>query len=158
MAIFTDKYRWNAHVVVAWFALVIKEQKQVRNVCIPVLTKTKGQRLICISSFMLIIAHPLMQKDKCLQEVIDSCTDFLWGQAVQQQLQGLHTLCHQVDAAILHWAGQEAQQTWMPQGLQVLQEIKVYIFISRKKNITQLLEDPCIRTGFTAWVQKPWQA
>lgn len=56
---------------------------------------------------MLLFAHPLVQKDKCLQEVVDACTDLLWGEAVQQQLQGLHTLCHQVDATILHRAGQE---------------------------------------------------
>lgn len=42
----------------------------------------------------LLVAHPLMQKDKCLEEVIDACTDFFWGEAVQQQLQGLHTLCY----------------------------------------------------------------
>lgn len=51
---------------------------------------------------MLPVAHPLMQKDKCLEEVIDASTDFFWGEAVQQQLQGLHTLCYQVDATILH--------------------------------------------------------
>lgn len=70
----------------------------------PVQTQTKGQTVTCISSDFLLclIAHPLVQKDKCLQEVVDSCTDFLWGEAVQQQLQGLHTLRHQVDATILH--------------------------------------------------------
>lgn len=51
---------------------------------------------------MLLFAHPLVQKDKCLQEVVDACADFLWGEVVQQQLQGLHTLCHQVDVTILH--------------------------------------------------------
>lgn len=50
-------------------------------------------------------AHPFMQKDQCLEEVVDACTDFLWGEAVQQQLQGLHTLRYQVDATILHRAG-----------------------------------------------------
>lgn len=58
-----------------------------------------------------------MQKHKCLQEVIDACTDFLWGEAAQQQLQGLHMLCHQVDATILHRTGQETQQTRVPQRL-----------------------------------------
>lgn len=56
-----------------------------------------------------LVAHPLMQKDKCLEEVIDACTDFFWGEAVQQQLQGLHTLRYQVDAPILHRAGKETQ-------------------------------------------------
>lgn len=51
---------------------------------------------------MLLFAHPLVQKDKRLQEVVDACADFLWGEAVQQQLQWLHTLRHQVDATILH--------------------------------------------------------
>lgn len=74
----------------------------------------------------LLVAHPLVQKDKCLEEVIDACTDFLWGEAVQQQLQGLHALRYQVDAPVLHRAGQEAQQTRMPQGLQVLQETKTF--------------------------------
>lgn len=73
-------------------------------------------------------SHPLVQEDQCLQEVIDSSTDLLRGEAVQQQLQGLHPLCHQVDAPILHRAGQEAQQTWVPQGLQVLPDIKGYRF------------------------------
>lgn len=50
----------------------------------------------------LLVAHPLMQKDKCLEEVIDACTDFFWREAVQQQLQGPHALCYQVDATILH--------------------------------------------------------
>lgn len=76
----------------------------------------------------LLFAHPLVQKDKRLQEVVDACTDFLRGEAVQQQLQGLHTLRHQVDAAVLHRAGQEAQQTWVPQGLQVLQEMKAFLY------------------------------
>lgn len=77
---------------------------------------------------VLICAHPLVQEDKCLQEVVDACANFLWGEAVQQQLQGLHVLCHQVDATILHWAGQEAQQTRMPQGLQMLQENETSLF------------------------------
>lgn len=67
-----------------------------------------------------------MQKDKSLEEVVDACTHFFWGEAVQQQLQGLHTLRHQVDAPILHRAGKETQQTRMPQGLQVLQETKTF--------------------------------
>ncbi|TNN60686.1 hypothetical protein EYF80_029030 [Liparis tanakae] len=56
-------------------------------------------------------SHGHQRKHKRLQEVVDASTDFLWGEAVQQQLQGLHTLRHQVDAAVLHRAGQEAQQT-----------------------------------------------
>jgi len=63
-----------------------------------------------------------MQKHERLQEVVDASTDFLWGETVQQQFQGLHTLRHQMDAAVLHRAGQEAQQTRVPQSLQMLQK------------------------------------
>lgn len=65
-----------------------------------------------------------MQKHERLQEVVDASTDFLWGETVQQQFQGLHTLRHQMDAAVLHRAGQEAQQTRVPQSLQMLQKKK----------------------------------
>lgn len=80
------------------------------------------------SQASFLFAHPLVQKHKCLQEVVDPCADFLRGEAVQQQLQGLHTLCHQVDATVLHRAGQEAQQTRVPQGLQVLQEMRKLVY------------------------------
>ena len=63
-----------------------------------------------------------MEEDEGLQEVIDAGTGLLRGQAVQQQLQGPHALRHQVYGAALHRAGQEAQQTRVPQGLQVLVE------------------------------------
>lgn len=52
--------------------------------------------------FTPLLAHPLVQEDESLEDVIDACTDFFWGEAVQQQLQGLHTLCDQMDATILH--------------------------------------------------------
>lgn len=82
----------------------------------------KKQGSSCISA--QLPAHPLMQKDQRLQEVKDACTDFLWREAVEQQLQRLHALRYQVNGAGLHGAGQEAQQTRMPQRLQMLQEIK----------------------------------
>lgn len=102
---------------------------------------------------MLLFAHPLVQKDKCLQEVVDACADFLWGEVVQQQLQGLHTLCHQVDVTILHWAGQEAQQTWMPQGLQVLQKIKICLYFTQK--VMQVIENPWAVTDNAVCKPKP---
>lgn len=71
------------------------------------------------------LPHPLVQEDERLQKVVDAGADFLWGEAVQQRLQGLHALRHQVDATVLHRAGQEAQQTRVPQGFQVLREIKL---------------------------------
>lgn len=48
------------------------------------------------------MAHPLMQEDESQEEVIDACTDFFWGEPIQQQLQWLHMLCDQMDATILH--------------------------------------------------------
>lgn len=82
---------------------------------------------------MLLSAHPLVQKHQRLQEVVDAGADLLRRQAVQQQLQRLHPLRHQVDAPpVLHRAGQEAQQTRVPQGLQVLQEMKSIYFLPVK--------------------------
>ena len=69
-----------------------------------------------------VAPHPFVEEDEGLQEVIDAGAGLLRGQAVQQQLQGPHPLRHQVDGAVLHRAGQEAQQTRVPQGLQVLTE------------------------------------
>lgn len=81
---------------------------------------------------MFLFAHPVMQKDKCLQQVINACTDFFWREAVQQKLQRLHALCHQVDATILYRAGQEPQQTGMPQGLQVLHKPKYLVALHKR--------------------------
>lgn len=53
---------------------------------------------------MHLNAYPLVKKDKCLQDVIDACANFLWREAVQQQLQGLHSLSHQVNAIALNRA------------------------------------------------------
>lgn len=80
--------------------------------------------------FFQLLAHPLVQKDQRLQEVEDACADLLRREAVEQQLQGLHVLRYQMNGARLHGAGQEAQQTRMPQRLQVLQEMKTVVSLN----------------------------
>jgi len=49
-------------------------------------------------------SHPFVEEDEGLQEVVDAGAGLLRGQAVQQQLQRLHPLCHQADGAVVHRA------------------------------------------------------
>lgn len=71
--------------------------------------------------------YPVMEKDECQQHIVDPCTDFCSRERLQDNLQGPHPLCNQVDPVCFHSAGQEAQKARVAQGFQVLPETKMSV-------------------------------
>lgn len=66
------------------------------------------------------LAHPVVEEDERLQDIIEAGTNLGRCQRVQCCLQGPHMLGEQPYTIGLYGAGQETQQAWVPQGLQVL--------------------------------------